>query len=167
MKKKFTEIINFNSRSLKVTIAGIAFALCGNSADAGCLNVQSWSEVTQSSPSRPAVVDDLSISLSDNSSEKDSVKSSLHSSLDDFLAEIEDSLKSLPITDKTVKYMEDDPGLYFDIRLEGEIRLDMSVYLDDDSAYFNIWEKGKVSIQDSLPIDRLIKFVDSLYGQKG
>lgn len=85
----------------------------------------------------------------------------------DALERIEKIINPLPIIDGKMTYMNTDKGFFFDLNLEEEIRVVFSKYMDkDENVYFNLWFKGELIMQNTLPFRDFIQSFKDFYEEQ-
>ena len=81
--------------------------------------------------------------------------------------EIYYKLIRLPLQEKGSKvvYMKESEGYFFDLRLEGGIRMTITQYEDESEkgAYVNVSMDGEVLVQDFMSIDDIVSAMKEYY----
>lgn len=81
--------------------------------------------------------------------------------------ELSHSLCRLPLQAKGSKvvYMKESAGYFFDLRLEGGIRMTVTQYEDESEkgAYVNVSMDGEVLVQDFMSIDDIVSAMKEYY----
>lgn len=76
-------------------------------------------------------------------------------------------LLGLPLQEKGSKvvYMKESAGYFFDLRLEGGIRMTVTQYEDESEkgAYVNVIMDGEVLVQDFMSIDDIVSAMKEYY----
>ena len=76
-------------------------------------------------------------------------------------------LLGLPLKEKGSKvvYMKESAGYFFDLRLEGGIRMTITQYEDESEkgAYVNVSMDGEVLVQDFMSIDDIVSAMKEYY----
>lgn len=84
---------------------------------------------------------------------------------------IQNKLGTLPmISPSSVRYMAASEAYFFDIYLEGEVKITISQYIDEfeEGAYVNVWLHGEVAFQGKMTIDEIVASVNDFYsGENG
>lgn len=85
----------------------------------------------------------------------------------DLYRRISHRLRSLPLMEKGSKvvYMKESEGYFFDLRLEGGIRVTITQYEDESEkgAYVNVTMDGEVLVQDFMSIDDIVSAMKEYY----
>ena len=76
-------------------------------------------------------------------------------------------LRGLPLSEKGSKvvYMKESAGYFFDLRLEGGIRMTVTQYEDEceKGAYVNVAMDGEVLVQDFMSINDIVSAMKEYY----
>lgn len=85
----------------------------------------------------------------------------------DLYRKISYKLRMLPLQEKGSKvvYMKESAGYFFDLKLEGGIRLTVTQYEDesDKGAYVSVIMDGEVLVQDFMSIDDVVSAMKEYY----
>lgn len=173
MNKKYIEVSKAVIKTCEVAILTFSFTLF-SVGDVDAHEDESWEECPSIDRQQVEVVESLpaktKFELLPNIEElpvenKAMCELQVESPYQEDFERFKRELSSLPVLEAKVSYMVSDPGFFFSLKLEDNIRMTISRYVDpeDEDVYVNIWKDDVLAIQDYMLSSQLTEILLSHY----